>query len=174
VVNLRRAVGPAITAAMYIICSAFLSSSMLQLPFYSSYATKSQFEYEFESIGPKGTIKKIARFRLEEGNVYSFGFGDLDEATGDVSDIVVSNNQDRDKVLATLAHIIYHFTGNMSNALIFIQGSTPARTRLYQQGINKFKLQLEPEFEIIGYQNYKWETFTTGKNYEAFLGWRKV
>lgn len=147
---------------------------MLQLPFYTFYTNKSQFIYEFESTGPKDTIKKIARFRLQEGNVYNFGFDDLDEVTGEISDTVVADNQDRDKVLATLGHIIYHFTGNMSTAIIFIQGSTPARTQLYQQGINKFNLQLRSEFEIIGYQNYQWEAFTTGKNYEAFLGWRKV
>jgi hypothetical protein len=114
------------------------------------YNTNSSFlDFEFESIGPKGIIKKVARFSEIGKNIYNFGFGDLDEATGEISDTVVSNNGDGDKVLITIASIIYDFTGIYTGAAVFIQGTTPARTRRYQMGINKFWTQISPVFEVL-------------------------
>lgn len=44
------------------------------------YKTNSSFlDFEFESTGLKGVIKKIARFIKIGINVYNFGFGDLDQ-----------------------------------------------------------------------------------------------
>jgi hypothetical protein len=139
------------------------------------YNTNSSFlDFEFESIGPKGIIKKVARFSEIGKNIYNFGFGDLDEATGEISDTVVSNNGDGDKVLITIASIIYDFTGIYTGAAVFIQGTTPARTRRYQMGINKFWTQISPVFEVLGLKNEKWEQFAPGENYDAFLGRRKA
>ena len=64
--------------------------------------------------------------------------GDLDEETGDISDTTISNNGDGDKVLRTVAAIIYHFTSAYMSASVFIQGTNAARTRRYQMGINKY------------------------------------
>ncbi len=139
------------------------------------YSTNSSFlDYEFESIGPKGVIKKVARFSEMGTNVYNFGFGDLNETTGDISDTVVSNNDDGDKVLVTVANIIYDFTNVYMEAAVFIKGTTPARTRRYQMGINKYWPQIDPIFEIFGLKDQKWEQFRPGENYDAFLGRRKA
>jgi hypothetical protein len=146
---------------------------MLELPYYNYYTNRSQFEYEFKSIGRKGVISKVVRFLLQESNIYNLGFGDLDEITGDISDRIVSNNGDSDVVLSTVGQIVFHFTGVMPDAIIFIQGSTAARTRLYQQGINKFLSQITEHFEIFGYYKGQWESFAKRKNYDAFLGRRK-
>jgi hypothetical protein len=146
---------------------------MLNLPSYYFYSTNSHFDYEFLSIGLNGSIKKIARFRQRGDNVYNFGFGDLNETTGEISDTTASNNGDRDVVLATVAKIIYEFTGLFPDAIIFIVGSDGPRTRLYQQGIIKFWEQIEPVFEISGYKNGKWLPFKKGINYDAFMGIRK-
>jgi len=149
---------------------------MMNLEGYA-YSTNAAFtDYSFESIGPKGTIKKIARFSQipDWHNVFNFGFGDLNETTGEISDSVISNNNDGDKVLVTAANIIYEFTGMFQNAQVFIQGTTPARTRKYQMGINKHWLEIEPVFEIFGIKEQKWEPFRQGVNYEAFLGRRKT
>lgn len=105
------------------------------------YHTNSSFlDYEFVSVGSKGTIKKVARFSEMGTNIYNFGFGDLDESTGEISDTVVINNGDGDKVLVTVANIIHDFTNVYLDAAVFIQGTTPARTRRYQMGINKYWL----------------------------------
>ena len=124
------------------------------------YNTNSSFlDFEFESIGPKGVIKKVARFSEMGNNIYNFGFGDLNETSGEISDTVVSNNSDGDKVLATVASIIYDFTNIYAGAAVFIQGMTLARTRRYQMGINKSWTQISPIFEVLGLKNEKWEQF---------------
>lgn len=139
------------------------------------YKTNSSFlDYEFESKGPKGVIKKVARFSGMGTNIYNFGFGDLNEGTGEISDTVVSNNEDGDKILSTVGNIIYDFTSVYVEAAVFIQGTTPARTRRYQMGINKFWTQINPIFEVWGLRNEKWEQFRQGENYNAFLGRRKA
>ncbi len=146
---------------------------MLNLPVYDYYTSPSHSDYEFESKGPKGIINKVARFNKLGINLYNFGFGDLDEVTGEISDFITSNNGDADKVLATVANIIYEFTGVNEVAAIFIQGTTKARTRWYQMNINKYWEKIEPVFEILGYRNGSWEHFRKSTNYEAFLGSRK-
>jgi len=139
------------------------------------YKTNSSFlDYEFESKGPKGKIKKVARFSEIGVNIYNFGFGDLNEMTGEISDTIVSNNGDGDKVLLTVANIIYDFTDVYIGVAVFIQGTSPSRTRRYQMGINKHWSQIIPIFEVLGLKNDKWEQFRPGENYEAFLGRRKA
>ena len=86
----------------------------------------------------------------------------------------MSNNGDGDKVLITVASIIYDFTNVYTGAAVFIQGTTPSRTRRYQMGINKHWSQINPIFEVLGLKNGKWEQFRTGENYDAILGRRKA
>src|SRR5688572_18026618 len=45
------------------------------------------------------------------------------------------NNQDRDKILATVAAMVLEFTEHFPEVWVYAQGSTLARTRLYQMGI---------------------------------------
>src|SRR6476659_8472506 len=103
------------------------------------YFTNPDFkDYEFYSEGPKGKIKKVVRFSRisEDPVVYNLGFGDEDE-DGSVNDNAISNNGDRDKVLATVANTIIDFTNHHGNHYIYAAGSTESRTRLYQMGISQ-------------------------------------
>ena len=84
---------------------------MLELPRYPYFSNASFMDYVFESQGPKGVIKKVARFGQLGDNIYNFGFGDLNEKTSQISDVVHSRNGDADKILGTVAHIILNFTG---------------------------------------------------------------
>jgi hypothetical protein len=146
----------------------------MNLERYPYYANPDFFDFEFESEGPKGTIKKIARFSSIGTNLYNFGFGDLNEATKDISDDVVTNNGDGEKVLATVAGIIYDFTAKIPEAAIFIQGTTPSRTRWYQMGINKNWEEIGRSFEVYGRRIGQWEHLNKGPNYEAFIERRKA
>ena len=60
------------------------------------YSVSNDFQqYEFESIGPKGTIKKIVWFGLIniDGVTYiNLGFGDEDLIHGGINDLSISNN----------------------------------------------------------------------------------
>lgn len=132
--------------------------------------------YEFFSEGPKGKIKKVIRYSLIQkspNRIFNLGFGDWNEEKEEVNDKIATNNQDRQKVLATVAATVLDFTNAHSDAFIFAQGSTPARTRLYQMGISAFWGEIGPLFSITAYYNGEWQPFEKGINYEAFLITRK-
>ena len=95
-------------------------------------------DFEFDSDGPKGIIRKVVRYSYQVANgvsYYNLGFGDLDSSTGRINDLVVTNNKDREKVLATVAGTVLDFTKQFPDAIVYAKGSTLARTRLYQIGI---------------------------------------
>lgn len=77
-------------------------------------------------------------------------------------------------IMGTLGSIIYDFTNVFPDARIMIRGTNTARTRLYQMHLNRFWPQLEPLFVIYGLRNERWEFLKQGRNYEAFLGHRKI
>jgi len=132
--------------------------------------------YKFESEGPKGRIKKAVKFRRVEGagkNLYNLHFGDLIESTGEVNDLSVSNNKDRDKVLSTVAAIVHDFVKSRPSAIILAIGSTRARTRLYQMSIASFWSEISSEYNIYGKVNGDWVTFEKGVNYDGFLLFKK-
>lgn len=131
-------------------------------------------EFKFKSIGPNGTIKKMVTYEmmgtLEDGiPLFNLGFGDYKEPEQLYSDLTVSNNDDKLKVLATIASTVLDFTEPYEKIAIHAVGSTPSRTRLYQMGINAFKSEIESHFKILGYNSDKWQEFKSGLNYEAFL-----
>jgi hypothetical protein len=105
----------------------------MNLPHYE-YLTTDYREYEFYSKGPKGSIKKLVTFvKIQEAPViYNLAFGDADPVTGLMNDSVISNNEDRDVVLATVANTVNDFCNHYGDHFIYAKGSTPVRTRLYQ------------------------------------------
>lgn len=134
------------------------------------------FYYEFYSEGPKGRIRKLIQFHLVQDSpdvVYNLGFGDWVDEMGDVDDLAISNNNDRKKVLSTVAQAVLIFTRKHKNAFIVAKGSTPSRTRLYQMGIAEFYDDIEPLFYVSGRIGNQWLPFEKGKNYDAFLIKRK-
>ena len=93
--------------------------------------------------------------------------------TGEIDDIVISNNNDSEKVLATVVSTIYAFTDKYPNAWIYATGSTEARTRLYRMGITKYFSEVNENFEILGERNDDWEPFKNNIKYSGFLVKRK-
>jgi hypothetical protein len=91
--------------------------------------------YEFFSEGPMGRIRKVILYEKIGDNFFNLGFGDWDEELQQADDSSRSNNGDRDKALATVAFTALDFTSQFPSARIVAQGSTAARTRLYQMGI---------------------------------------
>ena len=107
-------------------------------------------------------------------NYYNLGFGDYDEKEQIVNDLSVSNNEDRDKILATVAMTTLEFTDHFPGTSIVAEGSTPARTRLYQMGIAQHYRDISELFDIQGLVEERgWVDFTPGQNYLAFLITRK-
>lgn len=128
--------------------------------------------YEFFSEGQNGSIKKVVEyFRLQEleAEVFNLAFGDWDEESHRINDLSISNNADKDKVLATVAATVTDFMKDHPDAIIIASGSTLSRTRLYQMGIAKVLNEINKDFEIQGYINSSWQSFQKGVNYRAFL-----
>lgn len=140
----------------------------MQLPRYQYKTNNSFLDYEFISIGPKGSIKKIIRFTQINSSVYNIGFGDLDEETGEISDVAVTNNDDSRKVLATVAAAIHDFTIQDPDAWIIAKGSTLSRTRLYRIGITNHLKEINADFEVYGMIDTQWQLFGLRRDYQAF------
>lgn len=141
------------------------------------YSTNETFlDFEFESEGPNGNIRKVVRYSPQNANgitYFNLAFGDLHEETQKINDLAVSNNKDRDKILATVAATVLEFTENFPDIMVYAKGSTPARTRLYQMGIISNLDQIVPLLEIYGFAGGNWERFVKNVNYEAFIVLRK-
>lgn len=130
--------------------------------------------FEFQSHGPNGIIEKAISYSelgtLKNGTpVLNLGFGDRDGLDSLFNDLSISNNSDRDKILATVASSAIEIMDHFGEIAIYAEGSTPARTRLYQMGINANKEEIESMFDIYGDINNQWHKIESGKNYRAFL-----
>ena len=146
----------------------------MNLPKYPLASSDNMMTFEFISEGTKGLIHKFVKFQptnLKE--VYNIAFGDKDHSTGDIDDMVISNNGDSEKVLASVVSTIYAFTDKFPDTWIYATGSTKSRTRLYRIGITKFLPEVEENFEVLGERNDEWEAFRKDIEYESFLARRK-
>lgn len=135
-------------------------------------------QYDFYSEGPRGKIKKSILYtfigKREGVDYYNLGFGDYNEKGRNINDLSISNNMDRDKVLATVAVTTLEFTRYFPGCKIVAKGSTPARTRLYQMGIAKYYAEISKIFDIQGLTKKNgWVSFTAWENYLALLITRK-
>lgn len=131
--------------------------------------------FEFVSTGPQGAITKIVRYtETDIENVYNLGFGDKDELTGAIDDLIVTNNHDSQKVLATVVATLYIFIEHHPSTAVFATGSTASRTRLYQIGINRHFEVVTKDFVVLGLIKEEWEPFHKNVMHNAFLVHRKM
>jgi hypothetical protein len=79
----------------------------MNLKCYRYCSNETHLDFEFYSDGPMGKIRKIVRYRpLNTGGIsfFNLGFGDFNPKTGKIDDLAVTNNQDREKILATIGY----------------------------------------------------------------------
>jgi hypothetical protein len=127
-------------------------------------------EFEFVSVGKKGEIIKVVQYSPTGiPNIYNLAFGDKDLKTGNISDSVISDNGDSQKVLATVAQTIIKFTELYISSRIIAVGISKSRTRLYQIGIANNLTEINKTFVVYGLMNEQWHVFQKGINYDAFL-----
>ncbi|MEK6614801.1 MAG: hypothetical protein AABZ32_01620 [Bacteroidota bacterium] len=146
----------------------------MKLPRYQLKGEKSLLVFEFISEGPKGQIPKLVKFsETNLKGLFNLAFGDKDRHTGEINDTVISNNNDSEKVLATVVATLYAFTDKHPDAYILATGSTKSRTRLYRMGITKYFDEIKKDYNIYGLRHEEWENFEKEIEYEAFLAKRK-
>jgi hypothetical protein len=125
--------------------------------------------WDFTGIGKKGSVCKQVSFSCTGmSGIYNLAFGDLDE-NGKIDDRSVSDNGDRDKVLATVVKIVTDYTAQFPDRWIHIKGSTESRTRLYRMAIGINLEELSIKFDIFGLVGKKWIPFAKDLNVRAFL-----
>jgi hypothetical protein len=127
--------------------------------------------FEFVSSGINGNIVNVVKyvpFPNQEG-LFNLGFGDKSIETGELDDLVVSNNGDTEKVLATVAMTVFEFFEEHPSATVYLKGSTSSRTRLYQISISKFNEQISIEFDVYVELEGEFESFNRNTSYKGFL-----
>jgi hypothetical protein len=131
--------------------------------------------FEFTSIGPKGKIPKLVIYsETNIENVYNLGFGDKDLDSGEIDDLVITDNKDSQKVLVTVASTLYSFVAKYPNVWVFATGSSKARTRLYQIAISKNLDEIAEDFIVLGKIGKKLFPFEKNSNMNNLRKKRKV
>lgn len=104
----------------------------MQLSAYDLYTSNDSLTYEFDSVSPARTIRKVITYDPFPDNpqVFNLSLGDK-LADGTVNDLVRSNNDDLEKVMATVAKTLLAFFSRYPDCLVYFKGSTDSRTRLF-------------------------------------------
>lgn len=104
--------------------------------------------FDFFSIGPRGIIlKRIVFIPTTSARVYNLSFGDV-TLNGEMSSYSVSDNGDRNKILATVAYAVDIYLEEYPDRYVFFTGSTDGRTRLYRMAVALNFDELSLKFDI--------------------------
>ncbi len=135
---------------------------------YQHYANSLRFE--FTSKSSHKTVNKVVIYTPFEKNNQLYNLALVDALPdGSFDDKSVTNNLDMKKVLATVVRTIFHFFDKYPTKLVYIEGSTPERTRLYRIIISAEIDHLENILEIWGIKNSLPELFRKNQNYDAYV-----
>lgn len=138
--------------------------------FYQYLTKDDSLWFEFESISEKKTVKKIVIFSPIDEDSYLYNLTLVDAfPDGSYSDNSITNNEDMPKVIATVIQILCNFFKKYPYKSVYIEGSSPARTRLYKIIITKELSEIEKVFGIYGVTDNKLEDFEKNKNYHGFI-----
>ena len=137
-------------------------------PFYQFTTSVDAHRFEFTSIGQRIIHKVIVYQKLPPLNLYNLVLADIG-ADNQLDDFSVSDNGDRDKILATVIQSLFAFFAQYPHATVFFAGSTPARTRLYQVAIARELEAAAPRLDIYGLIDDVPEPFERNKQYSGFV-----
>lgn len=147
-----------------------LSPDCMDLEFYPVTVKNHGRLFEFESVSETKRIIKRVKFDIlnKASQFYNLALTDVVKA-GVTSDIVVSDNADMPKVMATVIHCLLQFLENHPSATVLVRGNSPARNRLYRAVINREISNVKNFLEIYGTDGTDAEPFRTNTHYEAFF-----
>jgi hypothetical protein len=107
------------------------------------------------SVGKRSVIKCVQLDSLfEDANHFNLCLYDYNENAKTLSDNIVTNNGDVEKVFVTIAYCLNHFFISYPKASVFFEGNSPSRNRLYRLQINRYRHLWNDQylFEIISKQ----------------------
>ncbi|SOD88393.1 DUF6934 family protein [Spirosoma fluviale] len=141
-------------------------------PFYQFTTSKEVLRFNFISVGHRTIHKVIIYQKLPPPNLYNLVLADIDKYN-QLDDFSISDNGDRDKILATVIQTMFVFFEQYPNASVSFVGSTPARTRLYQAAIARELDVATQRLAIYGLVNGIPEPFERNKSYSGFVIFQK-
>jgi hypothetical protein len=126
-------------------------------------------------IGKLSIIKKIVVLTQFENNteLYNLALADV-MPNGTFSDTTQPRNQDTEKVIATVLQIIFQFFTKFPDKLIYFEGNSPERTRLYRIVISKEISKIQDYLKVYGVVNGQLEEYKRNKYYEAYVISKKM
>jgi hypothetical protein len=137
---------------------------------YTKRSTPVVYDFSFESTGPNGRIPKRVEYELTliDGKSYlNLALGDWIKGIEYLDHLAISNNNDSYKIMSTVVATLIEVLQRHPDMFVYAEGSTRARTRLYQIGINS-NLNDESRINVFGLKNGVWEPFRKSINYKAF------
>jgi len=136
---------------------------------YPLLATEQNSRFQFRSTGKRGVFEKVISFSLLNNNIFNLALLDYSPQTGEEDDLSVTDNGDLHEIMATVMKAILLFLEQHPDKIIYVEGNTKSRTRLYQISISKVYPLLINDLIILGQQNEKWIDFETNLSFESFL-----
>ncbi|PWK21452.1 hypothetical protein LV89_03745 [Arcicella aurantiaca] len=125
--------------------------------------------YEFYSESENRKVKKLVIFSGRDDNhVYNLALLDVLE-DGQYSDIIVTNNNDFQTVMATVIDILKDFLNEFPQKIVTFRGSDERRQRLYRIIITRELDIIKQSFSVFGLKNEHIELFEPNKEYELFI-----
>ena len=122
----------------------------MELERYQTSISRDHKVYNFVSVGNKGKfIKKVIFSETDQDGLYNLSLGDYNTKTKEIDYYSISDNGDRDKILATVVACLFSFFKYNLKAWVYTYGSTPTRTRLYRMGISNHLDETTEDFEIL-------------------------
>lgn len=138
-------------------------------PYYNFDILEDAQRFNFDSVGTNGIIPKtIIYSKTSIQDYYNLALGDI-QPDGTIDVFAKSNNNDLEKILATVIQSLLVFLAYYPKAKVFFTGSTTARTRLYQIVLSKEIAKVVNQFTIWGLHNDYLEPFEPNKTYEGFV-----
>lgn len=134
------------------------------------YSTKSNEDatvFLFESTGKKGVVPKVIVFFHLGKNIWNLGFGD--GSTADFDDEIITNNQDVQRVLQTIANTVHQFLETHPDRQVYIRPVDDKRKRLYNAVISRKSIEIASSFAVLGLYKGAFEKYDAGKTYDGFL-----
>ena len=128
-----------------------------------------ELHFDFISVGKKGEIHERVTFIEMQYGFFNMGLGDVNPVTGELDYHSVTDNGDRNNVLATVSEIIEAFFELYPSHTIYFKGTSKSRTRLYQMAINHYYDEISARFLILGELDDKMTRFIRNTNYKSFL-----
>lgn len=137
---------------------------------YEFRTTKDSLWFDFYSVGPQSTVKKIVVYSPfpEVSDLFNLTLADS-FPDGSISDTNVTDNGDMEKVLATVIQTAFRFFAKNPTKRIYIEGSTPARTRLYGAVVARELTMIQENFDVYGVSNDRLVPFVKNHRYAAFV-----